>query len=125
MSREKTLQEYVEDLTIELDNLNKKRDLIQIALTLAQERLPFFHKKEDAVEHNEQRQDFVHMSIVDACYQVLREQDKPCSSKEIALALKKRGIKSKSVNFTSNVASILSRKEDIVKVEYGLWKLKK
>ncbi len=137
MSREKTLQDFIIDLKIELEQLEeelkrfeeleKKRNEIQIVLKHAQEKYNF-----NSIELNKTisnsypiaHQQFI--STIDAVLEYLIEQQKTCTTREIANSIINKGTRNtpKSVlSITSTALRRLSNQNKVVQISKGYWGL--
>lgn len=136
MSSEKTLKEHIFQLRVQLEELDKKlkgleelqikRNKIQIALEIAKESLPSSILLDN--QDPNITQDMLGWSFPDAVLKFLLEQQRPCTVEEIVDSVKARGVKSNSTSSGSTARSALyslKRKNKVIQTSRNTWELKK
>ena len=133
MSSEKTLQSIIIDLTIELNQLStrliefkeiqERCDAIQNALQLLRGK---YNVNESSLIHAQEKNNYSNMSCLDMAYEYLLEQQRICSTREIAEAIYAKGLKTtpeRLISTTSSALTKLYKLNKINKVRRGFWNL--
>ena len=133
MSSEKTLQSIIIDLKIELNQLDtklieleelrKKRDTVQNTLKLLHEK---YNINENSLIFAQEKNNNSNVSSLDMAYEYLLEQQRICSTREIAEAIYAKGLKTTPERLISTTSSALTRLyklNKINKVRRGFWNL--